>query len=122
MTTKFWFTHSSGKLEIGTKVEWHWEMYNVSVPVEVKEIEKNLKVIILWGSEMQESEVSFSFEAIDDNKTLVKIENYNFKGTEEEVINKIIDSTGGFNLMLAGMKFFLEHGIELNLVADKVPN
>ena len=28
ITTKFWFTHSSGKLEAGKQVKWNWEMYN----------------------------------------------------------------------------------------------
>jgi hypothetical protein len=32
-----------------------------------------------------------------------------------------IDSTGGFSLLLAALKAFLEHGIELNLVEDHAP-
>jgi uncharacterized protein YndB with AHSA1/START domain len=41
ITTKFWFTKSSGKLEAGKQVTWTWEMYNVSVQVNVKEVEEN---------------------------------------------------------------------------------
>jgi uncharacterized protein YndB with AHSA1/START domain len=26
VTTKFWFTRSSGKLEAGKEVQWDWEM------------------------------------------------------------------------------------------------
>jgi uncharacterized protein YndB with AHSA1/START domain len=26
ITTKFWFTKSSGRLEVGKQVEWDWEM------------------------------------------------------------------------------------------------
>ncbi len=33
VTTKFWFTKSSGKLEVGKTVKWEWEMYNVSSDV-----------------------------------------------------------------------------------------
>jgi uncharacterized protein (DUF2249 family) len=29
---------------------------------------------------------------------------------------------GGFTMVLAGLKALLEHGIELNLVADHFPN
>jgi len=36
ITTQFWFTRSSGRLEPGTQVEWSWEMYNVSAAVTVK--------------------------------------------------------------------------------------
>ena len=41
ITTQFWFTKSSGKLEAGKQVTWTWEMYNVSVQVNVKEVEEN---------------------------------------------------------------------------------
>jgi uncharacterized protein YndB with AHSA1/START domain len=27
VTTKFWFTKSSGRLEVGKQVKWEWEMY-----------------------------------------------------------------------------------------------
>ena len=36
ITTKFWFTKSSGWLESGKQVTWTWEMYNVSTQVTIK--------------------------------------------------------------------------------------
>jgi hypothetical protein len=36
-------------------------------------------------------------------------------------VAEAIDSTGGFSLLLAGLKAFLEHGLELNLVVDHEP-
>src|SRR5499433_3492942 len=33
ITTKFWFTKSSGRLEAGKQVQWDWEMYGISIPV-----------------------------------------------------------------------------------------
>ena len=38
ITTKFWFTKSSGRLEAGKQVQWDWEMYGISVPVTVRSI------------------------------------------------------------------------------------
>ncbi|SJN17484.1 hypothetical protein FM120_00535 [Sphingobacterium faecium PCAi_F2.5] len=32
-----------------------------------------------------------------------------------------MDSTGGFTTVLDGCKAYLEHGIDLNLIADKFP-
>lgn len=51
ITTKFWFTKSSGALEVNKKVEWAWEMYQVTVtlPVLVKTIVPNESIIIEWG-------------------------------------------------------------------------
>ena len=33
ITTKFWFTKSSGRLEVGKQVKWEWEMYGASTQV-----------------------------------------------------------------------------------------
>jgi hypothetical protein len=33
-----------------------------------------------------------------------------------------MDSTGGFSFVIAALKAFLEHGIELNLVLDHNPD
>ncbi|HET6723746.1 MAG TPA: polyketide cyclase, partial [Chitinophagaceae bacterium] len=30
ITKNFWFTKASGKLEVGKKITWSWEMSNVS--------------------------------------------------------------------------------------------
>jgi uncharacterized protein YndB with AHSA1/START domain len=49
VTTNFWFTKGSGRLEVGEKVTWKWEMYNVSAEVDVKEIEKNKRILIEWA-------------------------------------------------------------------------
>ena len=39
VTTKFWFTKSSGRLDENMRVDWVWEMYNHSVPVFIKSIQ-----------------------------------------------------------------------------------
>ena len=48
ITTRFWFTKSSGRLEEGKQVQWDWEMYGFSVPVSVKAIEPNRRILIEW--------------------------------------------------------------------------
>ena len=87
ITTKFWFTKSSGRLEAGTQVQWDWEMYGISIPVTVKAIEPNA----------------------------------GFTGDGDELMKQAADSTGGFSLVLAGLKALLEHNVRLNLVADRYP-
>jgi len=53
---------------------------------------------------------------------LVSIVASGFAGSEDDKVASAIDSMGGFSLALAGCKAFLEHGIELNLVADHNPD
>ena len=42
-------------------------------------------------------------------------------GNGDELVTQVTNSTQGFSLLLAGLRAFLEHGIRLNLVADRFP-
>lgn len=116
VTTKFWFTKSSGRLEPGREVRWDWEMYDVSARVHVKEVEENARILIEWDD--PPCPVEWRFDARADETTLVSISTRGFAGGEDEVVAKAIDSMGGFTLVLAGLKALLEHGVVLNLVGD----
>ena len=121
ITTKFWFTHSTGKLAKDEKIIWSWKMYNVDVPLEVVELIENEKILISWGDGEQNSTVEWNFQSLTDQKTYVTIINSNFQVTGHKLTEQIIDSTGGFNLVVSGLKAWLEHGVQLNLVGDKFP-
>ncbi|MEO8721881.1 MAG: SRPBCC family protein [Ginsengibacter sp.] len=120
ITTHFWFTKSSGKLETGKTVIWSWEMYGISTQIFVKEIEPNKKIVFEWGMP-DKTTVSFDFNPLSDETTYLIIKNFGFKQTGFELIEKIKDSTGGFTTVLDGLKAYLEHGIQLNLIGDKFP-
>src|SRR5712664_1224732 len=44
ITRRFWFTKSTGRLETGKHIVWTWEMYDMSIEVEVKEVEPNKRI------------------------------------------------------------------------------
>ena len=117
ITTKFWFTRSSGRLEPGKKIKWEWEMYGAAAEVIVREIIPNQKISIEWGE--PPTTVDFLFEELTPEKTYVIINNYGFQETGDQLIGAIMDNTGGFTTVLDGLKAWMEHGIQLNLVADK---
>jgi len=119
ITTKFWFTKSSGRLEEGKKREWTWEMYNLTVPVFVKSIVPGKTILIEWGKDPNKTTVEWTFRQVNDHSTLVSIVHSGFTGSEEEINSQVVDSTGGFSLVLAGLKAYLEHGVQLNLIADR---
>ena len=121
ITTKFWFTKSSGKLEEGKETEWTWEMYNHSISVRAKMIELNKKIEIEWGNSDEISTVEWKFKNLGEVGTFVSIINSGFQGETEKIISQIRDSTEGFTLVLAGLKAYLEHNIELNLILDRFP-
>jgi uncharacterized protein YndB with AHSA1/START domain len=119
ITTNFWFTKSSGQLEVGKSIRWDWDMYNVSTNVFVKEIIPNQKITTDWGEPA--TTVDYEFTALTDETTYVVIKNYGFSETGNELLQIIKDSTGGFTTVLDGLKAWLEHNIKLNLIADKFP-
>ncbi|MDY7397056.1 SRPBCC family protein [Aureibaculum sp. 2210JD6-5] len=119
ITTNFWFTKSSGKLEKGKTVKWKWEMYDAQDEVKVLDINSNKKITILWGE--PKSKVDFLFEALNENQTLVKIVCYDFEHKGKDILATMLDYAGGFTTVLDGLKAYLEHNIELNLIADKYP-
>lgn len=117
VTSKFWFTRGSGRLEEGRTITWHWDMYGVSADVAVKSIEHNQRILIEWPTP-----VEWKFLPKGDAATFVGITASGFTGTDDERVAQAIDSMGGFTITLAGCKAFLEHGLELNLVADHNPD
>jgi len=121
VTTKFWFTRSSGALEQGKRIRWDWEMYGASTEVEVIALEENRRILIEWGAPAS-TQVEWVFTPRPDHTTLVAITNAGFSGDGDEVVAQALDSTQGFALVLCGLKALLEHEIQLNLVADKAPD
>ncbi|NND35018.1 MAG: polyketide cyclase [Saprospiraceae bacterium] len=119
ITTNFWFTKSSGKLELGKTVTWHWEMYGVSGEVKVQELIPDEKISINWGEPA--TTVDFLFKALREDMTYVTINHYGFQVSGDALIKEIKDNTSGFTTVLDGLKAYLEHGIKLNLIADKYP-
>ncbi|MGK7378753.1 SRPBCC family protein [Planococcus sp. 1R117A] len=122
ITTKFWFTKSSGKLEFGKHVRWEWEMYGASTNVYVKQIEENKSILIEWEEPYGYSTVHWTFTPRTAQETIVEITNSGFKGDGDDMVGQAIDSMGGFTIVLCGLKAYLEHGIVLNLIADKAPD
>ena len=119
ITKNFWFTKSSGKLEVDKKITWSWEMYNVSTTVVAKEILQNQKIVFEWDNPAKTVEINF--KELDDDSTFVTVSESGYDKKGDELIAVIKDATGGFTTVLDGLKAFLEHRINLNLIADKFP-
>ncbi|MBC9934486.1 SRPBCC family protein [Chitinophaga qingshengii] len=132
VTTHFWFTKSTGKLEKGKEVIWTWEMYNVASAVQTVDIIPNKKIEIRWfehfetntgdkGARDAATRVVWTFTPYGNDQTFVEIVNDGFSGDAASVQQQALDSTGGFCWVLAGLKAYLEHQLELNLVGDRFP-
>ena len=95
-------------------------MYNVSTAVLTKEIVPNEKIVFEWG-ESPKRTVEFLVKPLSDGSTYAVAREYGYQETGDDLIAAIKDSTGGFTTVLDGLKCWLEHGINLNLIHDKFP-
>jgi len=121
MTSRFWFTKGSGRLEAGKQVTWEWGMYNISAQVNVREVKENKRILIEWSGNNKPTAVEWVFTPYGDGATFVSVTESGFSGDGDAMVNSALNSTGGFTWVLAGLKAWLEHGIALNLVADRYP-
>jgi len=118
--TKFWFNRTSGPLEADASVTWYWDLYEASTEVRVLSLEQNRRIYIEWDADTENpSRVEWTFEDRGGDGTYVSVVNSGFDSEADDVVERVVDSTGGFALVLAAAKAYLEHGVELNIVADR---
>ncbi len=121
-TSRFWFTKSTGRLETGKHIVWTWEMYGMSIEVDVKAVEPNKRILLEWGNYGSMTTVEWVFTPFENDTTYVTITNSGFQGDGDKVVKDALDSKGGFTWVLAGLKALLEHDLELNAIADAFPH
>jgi uncharacterized protein YndB with AHSA1/START domain len=121
ITTRFWFTKGSGRLQVGKQVEWDWEMYDISIPVTATAIEPGRRIEITWPGYSGPTTVAWEFADQGDGTTFVTVTEQGFTGDGDDLVKQVTDSTQGFTLVLAALKALLEHDVELNVVADRFP-
>jgi uncharacterized protein YndB with AHSA1/START domain len=121
ITTRFWFTKSSGKLVPGAKIRWDWEMFGVSDQGLVKEVEENSRILIEWGGDDGSTTVEFRFIPWRDEATYVQITESGLSGDGDELVAYVAGSTGGFYQVLCALKALLEHDVVLTVILDHAP-
>ncbi|MCC5905061.1 MAG: SRPBCC family protein [Balneolaceae bacterium] len=128
ITSKFWFTRSSGRVEAGKSIEWEWGQFGLKDTVNILEVKPNKLITLNWRLEDLTTTVEIHFEPKSDTATFVKVFEKGFLNTPpaedknlEKKINLMLGQNGGWNLVLANMKAWLEYKIDLNLIADHSP-
>ncbi len=97
---------------------WDFHDFPGAFPVTVVEALPPRRIVIRWGSEETVDEsgqttTTFEFESIDDgSRTLVTISESSWRPTDPGAKNAF-GNCEGWTGMLAAMKAWLEHGINL---------
>ena len=118
---------ASGRLEAGKTVTWDFHDFPGAFPVEVDEVVPNEKIVLRWeaaeGEQHREgaldvkpagyqTTVTMSFKPTDDGRTLVEIEEKGWRETEAG-LQASYGNCMGWSQMLAALKMWVEHGINL---------
>lgn len=123
ITSKFWFTRSSGRLESGKTVTWTWGQFGISAEITVREMEQDQMIRFEWPAEEGSTRtVEISFEPKTVKKTFVRIVERGFDKDDEQLVEKIAGQTEGWALVLSALKAWLEHDIMLNVITDHKPS
>ena len=120
LTTRFWFTTSSGPLAPRATARWEWEMFGLADTVRVEEFEAPRRFVLRWDSDGRLT-TEFRFRSREEG-TVVTVTESGFTGAADEAIAYVAGSTGGYTTVLCSAKALLEHGIELDAVRDKFPD
>ena len=120
ITTRFWFTKSSGALAPGAQVRWEWEMYGAAAEVTVQTFEPSSHLLFEWGPPDGRTTVEVRLVPWHEH-TYVRIVERGFTGSGDHIVARLADSTGGFSTLLCAMKAYLEHGLVLTVVLDHHP-
>ena len=117
---KFWFHRKDEGLKVGETVMFYLgnEKDAFGFEVHVLELNPNSLIHIKWGDENGWTEVKWLLEETDSGDTILTIEERGFSGSNEEIIDKVIDSSKGFNQVIIAAKALIEHGVAVNVVSD----
>lgn len=118
---------AKGRLDTGATVMWDFHDFPGAFPVKVIEVEQDKKIVLQWeanegapsdgeaavtASTGYMTTVTMTFEPLDDGRTLVTIAEEGWR----ETANGLKASYGncqGWSQMLAALKVWIEHGINL---------
>lgn len=105
-----------GRLEPGAEVSWDFADFPGRFPVTVVEAEAPSRIVIEWdGNETvgDRTRVVFEFSSIDDGaRTLVTITESSWRATDAGA-KSAFGNCEGWTGMLAALKAWVEHGINL---------
>jgi uncharacterized protein YndB with AHSA1/START domain len=109
---------ASARLEQGTTVTWDFHDFPGAFPVEVDEVVANERIVFRWDAYQGDkpagykTTVTMTFKPTDDGRTLVEIEEKGWRDSEAG-LQASYGNCMGWAQMLAALKMWVEHGINL---------
>jgi uncharacterized protein YndB with AHSA1/START domain len=109
----FWFSSSSEKWEQGKIIILKYDEYDAQVVIEILEMEENKKIVFRWGNDGEGHTVTITLKELNDNITMIEVNEDGFIETSNEFIPQLVDNKEGWVYMLTCLKGYLEYGVQL---------
>ena len=111
---------AKGRIATGAVVTWDFHDFPGAFPVRVADVVPNEKIVLHWEaadganeeSARYETTVTMTFKALEDGRTLVSIHETGWRDTVAGR-KASYNNCEGWTGMLAAMKAYVEHGINL---------
>jgi uncharacterized protein YndB with AHSA1/START domain len=110
---------AKGRIEQGATVTWDFHDFPGAFPVEVVEVVPDSKIVLRWAAREGDSPADYqtttmmTFAPLDgDTRTLVEIEEGGWR-ENEAALQSSYGNCMGWSQMLAALKAWVEHGINL---------
>ena len=123
ITTRFWYTDSTGRMIEGAELTWTWGMYGVSSRIRIREVEPDRRIRFSWDGydPARPTMVQFRFIPRQGGTTYLQVTETGFTGDTGTRVSRALDSTAGFTFLLSSLKAALEHDITLRVTQDAHP-
>lgn len=109
--SNYFISHSSGRMEEGANLIWHFPEFDGDAPVRVGKILKDKLVSYYWDIGDREMLVEMNLESRGGNTIVIVTEG--IMPNDEKGIAWLAGNTEGWANFLACLKAWLEHGINL---------
>ena len=120
--SQYWFTRRDDGLREGESVTWYLGPAEDAYAFDIRVVELSHpnRIVIEWENGEDLTRVAWAIEETAPADSIVRIEESGYSGAEDAIIERVLDSTGGFNQVLMAAKALVEHGVAMNVVADHV--
>src|SRR4029078_919753 len=105
---------AKGRLEKGAVVTWDFHDFPGAFPFHVIDVEKNKRIVLEWDAaegtapaDKKRTQVTMTFEPLDDGRTLVRIEEHGWSDTEKGRAASY-GNCEGWTGMLCALKMWIE--------------
>lgn len=110
----YFISRASGPMEPGATIEWNFDDVGAKLSIDVKEIDKNRRIVFNWTASGVRTRVTMRLEPRRSNSTFIAINEAGWP-MDADGVKRALGQTAGWTDFLCCLKAFLQHGINLRI-------